>query len=196
MLSQGYGQVEPLHVQAQYAIAGAVDLSGSAQGVTYQSQNELVAAVTRDGQVVARANGETDLLVGYAGYSETVHVIVDSTAQLQGVELLPSGASIPRVGKSIALRFEGALSDGRRVDLTPGAFGTHYASSDPTIVAVSDRRRGHLETAGLRRGHRRQRRARRIPPGRGGGRAPGNPAGGAILGGGGHRFFARGHRHR
>ena len=37
-----------------------------------------VASVTEDGQVVARANGETDIEVTYAGYTATAHVVVDS----------------------------------------------------------------------------------------------------------------------
>jgi hypothetical protein len=137
LLAQGFGQVEALRVLARYAVAGEVDLSGPSQGVTYRSLNEGVAVVAQDGRVVARANGEANLEVSYAGYTELVHVIVDSAAQLQAVSLLPAGASIPRVGKSIDLRFEGVLSDGRRVDLTPGAFGTSYFSSDPTILTVS-----------------------------------------------------------
>ena len=121
----------------RFALAGAVDLSGPGHGVGYRSSDENVAVVTPDGQLVARANGETTVEVEYGGFAEEVLVIVDSSAHLDALELLPPGASIPRVGDSLGLRLEGILSDGRRVDLTPGAIGTIWSTSDAATLTVS-----------------------------------------------------------
>ncbi|HCF61412.1 MAG TPA: hypothetical protein DFS52_25870, partial [Myxococcales bacterium] len=137
LLSEGFGQRESLRVTGRFALAGAVDLSGPGHGVGYRSSDENVAVVTPDGQLVARANGETTVEVEYGGFAEEVLVIVDSSAHLDALELLPPGASIPRVGDSLGLRLEGILSDGRRVDLTPGAIGTIWSTSDAATLTVS-----------------------------------------------------------
>jgi hypothetical protein len=137
LLAQGFGQREQLSVRAHFASAGYVDLTGAGRGVSYRSLDESVAAVTRDGQVVARTNGTTQIEASYNGTTATAEVIVDSAAQLSRIELGPPGATIPRVGKSVQLRLEGVLSTGTRVDLSPGLIGTTYSSSDPAAIVVS-----------------------------------------------------------
>ncbi|MHB8876767.1 MAG: Ig-like domain-containing protein, partial [Myxococcaceae bacterium] len=137
LLSQGFGQRQQLTVVGQFGLGGDVDLSGAGQGVSYQSLDEEVAVVSSTGVVLARANGETDINVGYAGSVEQVHVIVDSNAVLHTVQILPAGATVPRVGGSLQLTLEGALSDGRLVDLTPGSLGTLWTSTDPSTLTVT-----------------------------------------------------------
>ncbi|MET0404151.1 MAG: Ig-like domain-containing protein, partial [Cystobacter sp.] len=137
LLSEGFGQRVPLRITGSFAIAGEVDLSGPHRGVRYRSLDEAVASVTEDGQVVARANGETDIEVSYAGYSATVHVLVDSSAVLERLEVLPALAVIPRVGGTLRLGLEGMLSNGRRVDLSSRALGTTWSSLDPSVLSVA-----------------------------------------------------------
>ncbi|HYH97839.1 Ig-like domain-containing protein, partial [Hyalangium sp.] len=137
LLSEGFGQRVLLQVTGSFAIAGEVDLSGPHQGVEYRSIEEAVASVTEDGQVVARGNGETDIEVSYAGYTATARVVVDSTAVVERLEVLPASALIPRVGGSLRLGLEGVLSDGRRVDLSPRSLGTTWRSLDPGVLTVS-----------------------------------------------------------
>ncbi|MFP2932515.1 Ig-like domain-containing protein, partial [Pyxidicoccus sp. 3LG] len=137
LLSEGFGQREPLKVFASFVIAGEVDVSGAAHGASYESSDESVAVVTRDGQVVAHANGEAVVTVRYAGYSTTVPVVVDSTAELERLSILPVAPMIPSVGDSVALRLEGVLTSGRQVDLTPAALGTRWSSEDPSTLQVS-----------------------------------------------------------
>ncbi|HZI11027.1 MAG TPA: Ig-like domain-containing protein, partial [Myxococcus sp.] len=137
LLSEGFGQREQLKVLAAFAIAGEVDVSGGALGATYESSDESVVVVTRDGQAVARANGEAQVVVRYAGYSVTVPVVVDSTAQLERLAVLPAAPTIARVGGSVRLRLEGVLTTGRQVDLTPAAVGTQWTSEDPSTLKVS-----------------------------------------------------------
>ncbi|HYO69399.1 MAG TPA: Ig-like domain-containing protein, partial [Archangium sp.] len=138
LLSQGFGQREQLRVLGQFSIMGEVDLSGPYKGVTYRSLNEEVAGVTAGGEVLARGNGQTDIEVSYSGITKRVPILVDSTAQLSLVELAPVGATIPRVGGTLQLRLEGVLTDGRRVDLTAGALGTQWSSSNAAAISVTN----------------------------------------------------------
>ncbi|HVE82054.1 MAG TPA: Ig-like domain-containing protein, partial [Myxococcales bacterium] len=137
VLTQGFGQTERLQVFARYAIAGDVDVSGGVLGASYRSLDESVAIVTADGLVFARENGETEIEISYAGYTTRVPLLVDSTATLERVQITPVSPVIPRVGASVQLKLEGVLSSGRLADLTPGAVGTSWTSSDPLAVAVS-----------------------------------------------------------
>ncbi len=137
LLSQGFGQREKLLVLAHMMMAGDADVSGADRGATYRTLDEGVAAVTRDGEVVARANGETDIEVSFGGVRALAHVIVDSTAKLDHLELGPVGATIPRVGASVQLALQGVLTNGRHVDLTPGILGAVYTVSDAATVIVS-----------------------------------------------------------
>ncbi|HYH99621.1 Ig-like domain-containing protein, partial [Hyalangium sp.] len=137
LLSEGFGQRVPLQVTGSFSLAGDVDLSGPHRGVRYRSLDEGVATVTDDGQVVARANGETDIEVAYAGYTATAHVVVDSTAVVERLEVLPVSPVIPRVGGSMRLGLEGVLSNGRRVDLSSRALGTTWSSLDSTVLTVA-----------------------------------------------------------
>jgi hypothetical protein len=137
LLSEGFGQRVPLRVTGSFALAGQVDLSGPHRGVQYRSLDEGVAAVTTDGQVVARGNGETRIEISYAGYTATAHVVVDSTAVVERLEVLPASAVIERVGGSLRLGLEGVLSDGRRVDVSSRALGTTWHSLDPGVLTVN-----------------------------------------------------------
>src|SRR5262249_38353556 len=124
LLSHGYGQRAQLSVTGQFTLGGNVSLTGAGQGVTYSSADASVALVGSDGVVVARSNGETDVTVSYLSFSQTVHVIVDSSAQLSSLAILPLAPSIGSVGGSLQLSLQGTLSDGRQVDLTPSSLGT------------------------------------------------------------------------
>ncbi|HEX8704184.1 MAG TPA: hypothetical protein VF815_35455, partial [Myxococcaceae bacterium] len=137
LLSEGFGQRVPLQVTGSFALAGEVDLSGPHRGVRYQSEDEAVASVTEDGQVVARANGETDIVVSYGGYTATVRVVVDSTAVVERLEVLPASPVVEHVGGSVRLGLEGVLSNGRRVDLSSRGLGTTWRSLDPTVLTVA-----------------------------------------------------------
>ncbi|RKH40976.1 hypothetical protein D7X12_19415, partial [Corallococcus sicarius] len=144
LLSEGFGQRVPLQVTAVFAIAGEVDVSGGAHGVTYASDDPSVATVTRDGQVVARATGgaqETVVRVQYAGVTRQVPVLVDSSASLVSLEIVPAlpatSPTIERVGGSLQLKLVGTLSNQRQVDLTQASLGTQWRSEDPTRLLVS-----------------------------------------------------------
>ena len=137
LLSQGFGQRVPLQVTGHFLLGGDIDLSGAGNGARYSSDNEAVAIVTRDGQVVARENGTAHIDVSIGGSpAQSVEVIVDSAASLEAVDVTPKNATIPRVGETLRLRLEGVLTSGVRTDLTLGALGTVWTSSDPTTLSV------------------------------------------------------------
>jgi hypothetical protein len=137
LLSKGYGERQDLRVTAQFTLAGDVDVSGQRQGVTYTSSNESVAVVSPSGEVTGRNNGTATITVTYGGASTDVEILVDSTARLESIEIVPPSAIVPRIGGQFPLRLEGVLDDGRRVDLTSSSVGTRWSSDDAAIVEVS-----------------------------------------------------------
>lgn len=64
-----------------YHLTASVSPSGAEQGVTYRSSDTLVAAVTKDGMVTAKAAGSTSVIVSNGDSSVAVSVIVNQPSQ-------------------------------------------------------------------------------------------------------------------
>ncbi|HEX4384504.1 MAG TPA: Ig-like domain-containing protein, partial [Myxococcales bacterium] len=136
-LTQGFGQRVPLQTTARFAVAGPVLLNQNGAGILYTSGNTDIVGTSALGDVIARQNGETDVTVSYGGLSTTVHVVVDSNATLDHLELTPAAPVISHVGGTVQLHLDGVLSTGIRPDLTSAGAGTLWSSSDKTVLVVS-----------------------------------------------------------
>ncbi|AKQ66210.1 hypothetical protein A176_003122 [Myxococcus hansupus] len=142
LLSGGYGSSVPVQVTGHFSLAGDVNLSGALQGVVYASSDASIFVVSPEGVVQARNDGTATLTATFAGVTETAVVVVDSDADLVGVQLLPLQPTVERVGGTLALRLEGILSDPaaptgeRRVDLTAGSLGTVWTSEASDVATV------------------------------------------------------------
>jgi hypothetical protein len=130
---------QQLTVGATFADGSSGDVTPSTTGTAYTSSNAAVAEVDADGRVTARGTGTaliTILNEGALGMA-TVSVLASS---LVALETTPSFLELvinPLFGVPLAqLQVVGQLSDGTRVDLTSGASGTSYVSSDPIVVQV------------------------------------------------------------
>lgn len=137
LLSGGYGSRLQLSTRITYALAGSVHLAPSTPGLTYRSADPSVVAVTASGELIARQNGTTNVEVEYLGFRQSVPVVVDSTASLASVRIVPSTLSLPAIGSTGPLKLEGTLSSGVVVDLTPAASGTVWTSNVVGVASVT-----------------------------------------------------------
>ncbi|MBI4818489.1 MAG: Ig-like domain-containing protein [Deltaproteobacteria bacterium] len=86
------------------------------------------------GAGIARAAGEAKLLAKHGPLSASADITVHA-AELTGISVKPERFTLA-TGESRPLEVEGTLSDGSRVDLTPGATGTTYRSSGARFASV------------------------------------------------------------
>jgi PKD repeat protein len=113
-----------------------VDVTAGASGTIYSSSNPFVAAISADGLVTARGNGEATITARNGLFSDTVAVAVEVGVTLTSLDLTPSDSTLRLAGATQPLVLKGTFSDGSVRDLTTAA-GTTYRSVDPNVANVS-----------------------------------------------------------
>lgn len=124
-----------LTVIASKSDGTAVDVTAAAAGTTYSSSNAFVAAVSADGLVTARGNGDVTITARNGPFSDTVAVAVEVGVTLTSLALIPETATLRLGGATQPLVLKGTFSDGSVRDLTSAA-GTTYQSSVENVATV------------------------------------------------------------
>ncbi len=111
---------------------------GGTQDVTQQSMfstdDPAIATVSALGLVHARTQGTTQIRARYGDWSDMSVVEVKSNPELVSIEVSPDFVDL-MPGESLPLTVLARYSDGSSEDITSNA---GYASSDPSVVTVSD----------------------------------------------------------
>jgi len=130
------GESAQLEVAARSAKGYLLDLSGAS--VTYRSSDKKVASVNADGIVTGERAGTAviTVTVSRGGIEKSTPFYIQVGDAFGGLDFLEGTRTGYAVGQKYALKVAATSTSGSFLPLAPGSVA--YASSDPSVVSISD----------------------------------------------------------
>ncbi len=135
------GATRQLVVTGRYSDGSSRDLTDAGTGTTYESSDEDVMTVSAGGVVTAVSEGEATITARNATFSADAEgsvTVTQTEPTLESIRVTPMAFTINTADGQQQLTVTGLLSNGQTVDLTLGATGTQYTSSNENVATVTN----------------------------------------------------------